>query len=103
MTQAQFDQVVCLELDRLAREYEGTDKSDERVHPEQYPLFQSDHKSGVIVLVGAFEKIENAFWEYSRELLDLNQLIVNVRKVRNNVFQLYTAFLSFQFQYIKLI
>ena len=28
------DQVVCLELARLVRDCEGTDKSDERVHHE---------------------------------------------------------------------
>ena len=53
MTQAQFAIIrsFAIELDRLAREYEGTDNSDEWVHHKQYPEFQSDHKSGVISII----------------------------------------------------
>ena len=49
------DQVVWLELARLGREFEGTNKLDEWVHHEQYPKFQSDFKAEVIALVCAFE------------------------------------------------
>ena len=46
-----YDQVVCLELARLVREFEVTDKSDEWVHHKQYPELRSDYNSGVIALV----------------------------------------------------
>ena len=78
-------QVVCLQLAHLVREFEGTDNSDEHVHHEQYPKLQSDYKSDVIALVGAFEYLGNPFWETSRKPLDLDQLIVTPPDVIDNV------------------
>ena len=47
----------------LVKEFEGTDESDERMHHEQYPKFQSDYKSDIIALVDAFEQLGNPFLE----------------------------------------
>lgn len=86
---------------RLVREFEGTKESDERMHHEQYPKFQSDYKSDVIALVDAFEQLGNLFLEYSGELLDLDQpifmppdVVDNVRNVKDFGLQLFTAFLN---------
>ena len=49
------EQVICLELARLFREFKGTDWLDNG--HEQYPRFQSDYKSAVITLMDAFEQI----------------------------------------------
>ena len=64
-----------------------SDKSDERVHLEQYPKFQSVYKSDVS--------------RDSRELLDFDQLIFmppdvvdNVIKVKDVGYQLCTTFLN---------
>ena len=54
-------QVVRPELARPVREFEGTVKSDYRMHHEQYPKFQSDYKSDVIALVVAFEQLVKTF------------------------------------------
>ena len=69
------------------------------MHHEQYPKFQSDYKSDVIALVDAFEQLGNPFLEDSGELLNLDQSIFmpqdvvdNVRKVKDIGFQLYTTF-----------
>ena len=85
------DQVVCLELARLVWEFEGTNKSDEWVHHEQYPEFLSDYKSGVIALVAAFDQFgklflwrQQSYWTWTS------------RKEKDIEFQLYTAFLRSQ-------
>ena len=57
------EQVVRQELFRLVIEFEGTDESDERMHHEQYPKFQSDYHCDVIALVDEFEQLENPFLE----------------------------------------
>ena len=38
------EQVVRPEMARLLREIEGTNESEERMHHEQYPKFQTDYK-----------------------------------------------------------
>ena len=41
------EQVVRPEMARLVREFEGTQKADEKMHHEQYPKFQTDLKAEV--------------------------------------------------------
>ena len=41
------------------------------MHHEQYSKFQSDYKSDVIALVGAFEQVGNPLLEYRGELIGL--------------------------------
>ena len=96
-----LEQIVRPELARLVREFEGTDKSDERMHRERYPNFQSDYKSDVIALLDAFEQLGSPFLEHSDDLLDLDQsifmpsdLVDNVRKVKDIGLQLYTIIVS---------
>ena len=45
------EKVVRPEMAPVVREFEGTDESDERIHHDQYPKFQSDYTSNVIALV----------------------------------------------------
>ena len=51
------EQVVCLKLADIFREFEGIDWSDEWVHHGQHPKFQSDYKSDDIAFIDAFEQL----------------------------------------------
>ena len=94
------EQVVRPEMARLVREFEGTQKADEKMHHEQYPKFQTDFKADVASLVDAFEQLGNPFLEDSGQMLDLDQSIImppevvdNMRDAENIGKQLYDSFL----------
>ena len=57
MPQAQFAMIMLFGQSwlALAENLREQNKSDEWEHHAQYPKFQSDYKSDVIALVGAFE------------------------------------------------
>ena len=76
---------VRREIALLVRMFEETNELDERMHHEQYSKFQSDFKSDVITLVGAFEQLGNPFLEDSGEMLDLHQSLVMPPDVVNDI------------------
>ena len=93
-------QVVCQELARLVRKYEGTYESDKWMHHEHYPKY-SDYLSDVIALVDAFEQLGNPFLKDKGELLDLDKSmlmrpdVVDIIRIwKYFVFQLHTVFLN---------
>ena len=57
---------------RLVREFERTKESDDQIHHEEYPKFQSD----VNCLTDAFEQLDNPSLEEIGEPLDLDQSII---------------------------
>ena len=55
------EQVVCPEMARLVRQFEGTKEPEEKMHHEQYSKFQLDFKADVSSLVDAFDQLGNPF------------------------------------------
>ena len=79
-----YDQVVCLDSQIILGNIPINQMNGCTI--KKHPEFHSD----ISAFVGVIEQPGNPFWEDNRELLDLDQSIFNVRKVKDG-FQRYTA------------